>query len=100
MMTDTNRDELVADLVEKAEIQGYLTSDEILETMPEAEDLKDQFDELLTLLQDAGVDILDNRGDAEDNLGVKDDDSPEEDEHEDEDELIDLSGIASDDTVG
>ena len=34
MATDTVRDEIVTELLEKAELQGYLTTDDVLETLP------------------------------------------------------------------
>jgi len=96
MITETYKEEL-ADLLEKAEIQGYLTPDDVLEILPEVEDSIDQLDELLTQLQEAGIEVVDEKAD-EDSLALKDDEL-EEDEL-DEDEAYDLSGIASDDTVG
>jgi hypothetical protein len=58
MSTDTEREDLVTELLEKAEIQGYLATDEILETIPEVEDSMDQLEDLFVLLQEAGIEIL------------------------------------------
>jgi hypothetical protein len=46
MATDPEKEQL-ADLLEKAEAQGYLTTDDVLETLPEVEDSIEQLDELL-----------------------------------------------------
>jgi len=56
---------------------------------------------LILLLQEAGIDIPDERVDLEEELAPKDEE-PEEEEREraPDDELIELTGIASDDTVG
>jgi RNA polymerase primary sigma factor len=97
MATDPDKEHL-AELFEKAEAQGYLTTDDVLETMPDVEDTIEQLDELLLLLQEAGIEVWDDKLEAEDALGLKDEDL-EEDTLED-DELLDLAVIPSDDTVG
>lgn len=91
--------DLVGELLERAEVQGYLTTDEILELLPETEDSLEQLEEILILLHDAGVEIYDDKADLLDNL---DDDTSLDMEFPDyvEDDEYDLSGIASDDTVG
>jgi RNA polymerase primary sigma factor len=98
MATETVKEELVAELLEKADVQGYLTTDDVLEILPDVEDSLDQLDELFFVLQEAGVEILDEKVDEE-SLGLKDEEL-EEDDREDEEETFDLTGIASDDTVG
>jgi RNA polymerase primary sigma factor len=103
-MKPQNDDELdvVSELMEKAESQGYLTSGEILEAMPETEDLVEQLETLHQLLQDAGIEIYEEKlkaDDDDDSAKTASDGSDEEEEQED-DEEFDLSGIASDDTVG
>ena len=97
MTTETLKDDVVAELLEKAELQGYLTTDDVLEAIPEVENSLDQLEDLLLTLQDAGIDIPDGHVDIED--GLKDEEA-EEDERELEEEFFDLTGISSDDTVG
>ncbi len=91
--------DLVGELLERAEVQGYLTTDEILEFLPETEDSLEQLEEILILLHDAGVEIYDDKADIAD--GLDDELSPamEFPEYDEEDDY-DLSGIASDDAVG
>jgi RNA polymerase primary sigma factor len=92
--------DVVGELLEKAEIQGYLTTDDILDLLPEAEETLDQLEEIFILLHDAGIEVCENKMSAEDNV------TPDlvieigEFETSDDDDDYDLSGIASDDTVG
>ncbi|HVO42848.1 MAG TPA: RNA polymerase sigma factor RpoD [Aggregatilineales bacterium] len=81
--------EKVDDLIAKAEAQGYLTTEDIFEAFPEEN--TDQFEEVYVLLQGAGVEVYDERGDLPDDLLDLD---------EDDEEIFDLSSVASDDTVG
>jgi RNA polymerase primary sigma factor len=97
MAADTYKDELVADLFEKAEVQGYLITDDVLEALPEVEDSLDQLDDLLSLLQESGIEILGDK--ADEDLDLKDEES-EEDDRDDDEESLELTGVASDDTVG
>ena len=90
--------DVVADLMEKAETQGYLTTSDILEVMPDTDDLVEQIATVYQLLQEAGIDVYEDKIDP--NMALpEDDDSETEDAEEDEDEY-ELTGIASDDTVG
>jgi RNA polymerase primary sigma factor len=98
MATDPEKEQL-AELLEKAEGQGYLTTDDVLEAIPEVEDSLDQLDELLFLLQEAGIEVWDDKVEVEEPLGLKDEEL-EEDASDDEAEFLDLAGISSDDTVG
>jgi RNA polymerase primary sigma factor len=97
MATDQDKEHL-AELFEKAEAQGYLTTDDVLETMPDVEDTIEQLDELLILLQEGGIEVWDDKPEVEEALDLKDD-QVEEDTAED-DELLDLAVIPSDDAVG
>jgi len=97
MTTETFKDDVVAELLEKAELQGYLTTDDVLETLPEVENSTDQLEDLLLTLQEAGIDIPDGHADIDE--GSKDEEA-EEDEREPEEEFFELTGISSDDTVG
>ncbi len=82
--------DILEELLEKAEAQGYLTSNDILDLFPEAEESPEQLEEILLLLNEAGIEVYDESlaSDAE------------EVEDLTEIDLDDLSGIAADDTVG
>jgi RNA polymerase primary sigma factor len=93
--------DIVAELLEKAEIQGYLKLDDILETFPEAEENLDQLEEVFIYFQDAGIEIHDNeRGESADKGEVRREKERIEEDRLEEKELLDLSGIASDDSIG
>jgi RNA polymerase primary sigma factor len=115
--------ELVAELLDKAEEQGFITTDDILDLLPDTGDEGlEHTEEVIVALIAAGVKIVDGKDDtADDILDDEEDDDvlliELEDEEEDEDDLafefsqlaelveeddttFDLSGIASDDTVG
>jgi len=98
MATDPEKERL-AELLEKADAQGYLTTDDVLEAIPEVEDSIDQLDEFLILLQEAGIEVWDDKVEVEEVLGLKEEEL-EEEASADEDEFLDLVGIPSDDTVG
>jgi len=99
MAADTVRAEIVTELMEKAELQGYLTTDDVLETLPDDQDSAEHLDDLILLLQDAGIDIPD--GNTDEVLAAKDEEPDEEErEREPDEEFTELAGIASDDTVG
>jgi len=97
MTTETLKDDIVTELLEKAELQGYLTTDDVLEAIPEVENSLDQLEDMFLTLQEAGIEIPDGQVDSE--AGLKDEDA-EDDEREPEEEFFDLAGISSDDTVG
>jgi len=82
---------MMSELLEKAEAQGYLTTDDIMETLAD-EDNVEQYEELYLILNSAGVDIYDDKSDIPDDVAL--------DDFEEEEETFDLSSIASDDTVG
>src|SRR5690349_15675536 len=116
--------DLLADLLEKAETQGFLTTDDIIEFLPDAEEGFEQAEEIFIALTAAGVEIYDDKEDVPPNakkvlvtklLDSEADDEEEpsfdfadmpadlmdlEVEIEDDDETFDLSGVSSDDTVG
>ncbi len=88
-------------LMQKAGDQGYLTSEDILEAFPEAEENIDQLEEVFILLQEAGIDIEDEPMESEDEMLKEAMELLEEREKErGEEDQFDLSGISSDDTVG
>lgn len=102
--------DIIADLLEKAEEQGYLTSEDILEALPDTDEFEGQIQALLSLLGGLGVRLLD----AEDELPTRPRNNldPEDDDEDiddldfealtqlDDDVSLDLTGISSDDTVG
>jgi RNA polymerase primary sigma factor len=117
--------ELVAELLEKADEQGYLTTDDILESLADIDDEgSDQAEEIVVALAAAGVKIYDGKDNGKSSsngrrslvVELEDDEEDEEDDDDEEDDLLfelaqlsdladedtsfDLAGIASDDTVG
>jgi RNA polymerase primary sigma factor len=87
--------ELMNVLLEKADNQGFLTTDDIIELLPDADESPEQIEEMILWLHGAGVEIF---GDRPDELDLSGDD--EYDDDDDDDDSFDLSGVASDDTVG
>lgn len=88
----------VAELMERAELQGHLTLDDVLEAFPEVEENLEELEEVFIYLQEAGIEIYeDERGETADK-GIKEEIIEEEDQ-EDKD-ILDLSGISSDDSIG
>lgn len=53
------------DLLDKGKKQGFLTSDEILEAFPNAEEKISELDELFKRLNDAGVDVFESMAEEE-----------------------------------
>ncbi len=86
--------DIVGELVEKGEGQGYLTTDDILDLLPKAEEYLDQLEEIFISLQEAGIKVYEEEPDAEER--ARDAAAAETDEDED----YDLSKISSSDTVG
>ena len=97
-------EDLVVLLIEKAELQGYLTMGEVLEAFPDPEERLDQVEEVFLRLNEAGIEVYDDK-----------EDTPEPELTVDEfavsqtaaamqeaasQDMFDLSGISSDDTVG
>ena len=88
--------DLVGELLDKAEVQGYLTTDDILDLLPEAEETLDQLEEIFISLHRAGVEVYNDRVDDEGGEEL----TLETTGSEYDVEVHDLSGISSDDTVG
>ena len=90
--------DIVGELLEKAEIQGHLTTDDILDLLPEAEETLEQLEDIFILLHEAGIEVYDDSTDvAEEEQSLRIAVSAYE---MDEDEGYDLSRISSSDTVG
>jgi RNA polymerase primary sigma factor len=87
--------DVLMDLMEKAEVQGYLMTDDIMEAFPEVEEALEPLEDVFISLQEAGIEIFDHKPEAKDKVQIV-----EDDQFEEEDAEFDLSGISSDDTVG
>lgn len=108
--------ELVANLIEKAEGQGYLTTEDVLDIISdddeEDEEILSRAEDIIIALVAAGIDVWEKEGDQDRAkkalIGKLQEDADDEDLLElvdqsdlaDEDPSFDLSGISSDDTVG
>ena len=91
----------VAELLERAETQGHLTLDDVLEAFPEAEENLDQLEEVFIYFQAAGIDVHEGeRGEITDKDKVKAGKARAGEEETAEKDIFDLSGISSDDSIG
>lgn len=88
--------ELMHTLLEKADSQGFLTTDDILEVLPDADESMDQLEDVFLHLNAAGVEVFGDKP------GDLDADKPNDNafDDDDDDDTFDLSGVSSDDTVG
>src|SRR5512145_1015977 len=82
-------------LLEKADVQGYLTTEDLMELYPQVSDDADRLEAIVLALRRRGVDILDQE-DSEPSF----DESEENFSEGDVDPFMDLTRISSDDTVG
>jgi RNA polymerase primary sigma factor len=85
--------EALATLMDKADAQGYLLTDDIIEAFPRAEDANRQLEELFAFLQGAGIEVYENRVDVPPQILTHARRRLQEEE-------FDLSTISTDDTVG
>src|SRR5690606_1943146 len=77
--SDEREADLLTELLERAEDQGYLTTDDVLDALPDSEDDSlEVAEEILIRLVAAGIKIYEDKEDAS----------------------LDLTGISTDDTVG
>jgi len=104
--TDKAMELLLVELMEKAEGQGYLLTDEILEAIPNGSELTDRLEEIGLHFQDAGIDVYDAKA-APDDQALFDDFDADFEEDEDglefllgDDDDLDMAMVGSDDTVG
>ncbi|MGQ9814021.1 MAG: sigma-70 family RNA polymerase sigma factor [Candidatus Roseilinea sp.] len=91
-----DEDQIVAALLIKAETQGGLVIDDILELLPDIEDSYEQVDRVIALLAEAGVQLQDLPADDEeaaDGLNLEDDDEDDEDED-------DTAILSAEDSIG
>jgi RNA polymerase primary sigma factor len=90
----------VEELLEKAELQGYLTIDDILEAFPEAEENLDELEELFIYFQDIGIDIHeDEKAEIPDREVARAKKRTIGEEWPEDTDIFDLSDIASDDSI-
>jgi len=87
----------MAELLERAEIQGHLTLDDILEAFPEAEENLEQLDEVFIYFQDTGIEVHD---DGRREITSKEEKEASEEQRPGEKDALDLSDISSDDSIG
>jgi RNA polymerase primary sigma factor len=96
-------DEPIVELLEKAEVQGYLTVDDVLEAFPDPEERLDQIEEVFLRLNEAEIEVYDDKTDIPEAELVNKEFEPSkaaEEEMRIEQDAFDLSGISSDDSVG
>jgi len=89
--------DIVNVLLSDAADRGYITYDQILEVLPEAENNVALLDQVMEEAQAAGIVIYENEEEAKENQGAEYDED-EDDEHEAP--LFDLSNVPIDDSVG
>ncbi len=85
--------EALATLMDKADAQGYLLTDDIIEAFPKAEDANRQLEELFAFLQGAGIEVYESKVDVPPPILAHAHRRLQEEE-------FDLSTISTDDTVG
>lgn len=84
--------EILSMLLEKADVQGYLTTEDLMEFYPEGDEDNEHLTALMVALRRRGVDILDHDTDNQ----FQEEELPSSDF----DPFIDLERISTDDTVG
>lgn len=84
--------EILSMLLEKADVQGYLTTEDLMEFYPEGDEDNEHLTALMVALRRRGVDILDHDADNQ----FQEEELPSSDF----DSYIDLERISTDDTVG
>jgi RNA polymerase primary sigma factor len=87
--------EILSMLLEKADVQGYLTTEDLMELYPHVSEDADRLEAIVLALRRRGVDILD-----QDEHEIPFDENEENISDSDVDTFVDLTRISSDDTVG
>ncbi len=87
--------EILSQLLEKADVQGYLTTEDLMEVYPDVRGDVDYLDSIMLALRRRGVDILD--GESQSFFGDEDGELTPSDF---DPSYADLSPISSDDTIG
>lgn len=88
--------EILSMLLEKADVQGYLTTEDLMEFYPQVSEDADRLEAIVLALRRRGIDILDQ--DEQDSAAF--DENETDFGENDIDPFVDLSRISSDDTVG
>ncbi len=85
--------EILSMLLEKADVQGFLTTEDLMEMYPDAGRDAEHLEEIMVALRRRGVDILDRETDAyfEDDIAQ---------ESESDSTPISMESVSSDDTIG
>ena len=96
---ENNNDEsnVLDELMNKATVSGYLTTDDLLASFPEAEENMAQLEEIFIQLINQGIEVYADAEEAEEERRLKEQ-APEEVTIPAVDPF-DLSGIAADDTI-
>lgn len=87
--------EILSMLLEKADIQGYLTTDDLMEIYPDVTQDAERLQAMVVALRRRGVDFLDHESDS----SLKDDDLMGDPES-DMEPFASIESISSDDTIG
>lgn len=88
---------IIPPLMAKAETKGFLTFDDIMEALPEAEESMEQLEDLFIYLSDNGVQVVDEDDEPDDaEVQLEAEEKPKAKETVPE---VPLSEIASDDTI-
>jgi RNA polymerase primary sigma factor len=87
--------EILSMLLEKADVQGYLTTEDLMEFYPNGDEDAEHLSAIVVALRRRGVDILDHEVDND--IEIEEEDSLF---RSDFDPLADLDRVGSDDTVG
>ncbi|MFN3704512.1 MAG: sigma-70 family RNA polymerase sigma factor [Thermoflexales bacterium] len=97
-MNPVDEEQIIAQLLIKADTQGYLVTDDIIDLLPDTEDNYELLEQIVRALEGAGVTVQDIDSD-------EDEDQDEYADDEDDGEPIyapddDLAHISTDDTIG
>jgi len=91
-MERTKLMDIIEELMEKGETQGYLVTADILDLLPEAEEDMGQLEEIFIMLHEASINVYDDDEEANDEMSSNG--------YEDGDVTADLSRISTRDSVG
>ena len=80
-------------LLERADSQGFLTIEDLMETFPEGDDDTDALNNLILILRKQGVEIMDHES-------LKEELAEDDDDDEENSSRVGLEHVGTDDTVG
>ncbi|NLE99760.1 MAG: sigma-70 family RNA polymerase sigma factor [Anaerolineales bacterium] len=92
--------DLIGELLERVEVQGCLTTDDILDVLPEVEENPEQLEEVVLLMRQSGVEIFDDLAESDETDADEEPVLDSKNSEPDHDEDYDLSDISTDDSVG